>query len=75
MRFLRQVEVARTAHIGVMYMLAEYGTFALANTLAFGNINPPQLAMIPVGAACSLFGMGIGILIRRRRAHHAPDAE
>ena len=36
---------------GVMYMLAEYGTFALANTLAFGNINPPQLAMIPVGAA------------------------
>lgn len=59
---------------GVMYMLAEYGTFALANTLAFGNINPPQLVMIPVGAACSLLGMGIGILVRRTRGHHAPDA-
>ena len=59
---------------GVMYMLAEYGTFALANTLAFGNINPPQLAMIPVGAACSLLGMGIGILIRRIRGRHVSDA-
>ena len=59
---------------GVMYMLAEYGTFALANTLAFGNINPPQLVMIPVGAACSLLGMGIGILIRRIRGRHVSDA-
>ena len=41
---------------------------------AFGTINPPQLAMIPVGAACSLLGMGIGILIRRIRGRHASDA-
>lgn len=53
---------------GVMYMLAEYGTFAMANTVVTGNINPPQLIMIPLGAACSLIGMGIGTLIRRLRA-------
>lgn len=53
---------------GVMYMLAEYGTFAMANTVVTGNINPPQLIMIPLGAAHSLIGMGLGTLIRRINA-------
>ena len=30
--------------LGVMYMLAEYATFLLANTLAFGHINMPSWA-------------------------------
>lgn len=59
---------------GVMYMLAEYGTFAMANTVATGNINPPQLIMIPLGAACSLIGMAVGALIRRVRGHRSPGA-
>lgn len=57
---------------GVMYMLAEYGTFALANTVATGNINPPQFVLIPLGAVCSLVGMGVGALIRRGRGHRSP---
>lgn len=57
---------------GVMYMLAEYGTFAMANTVVTGNINPPQLVMIPLGAVHSLIGMAVGALIRRFRGHRSP---
>ena len=55
-----------------MYMLAEYGTFAMANTVATGNINPPQLVMIPLGAGHSLIRMAVGALIRRFRGHRSP---
>ena len=45
---------------GLMYMLAEYGTFSAANMVTFHKINVPEFIMIPVGAAISLIGMGIG---------------
>lgn len=54
---------------GVMYMLAEYATFSMANNLAFGKVNMPEASMVPAGAALSLVGMALGYLvfvIRRR---------
>ena len=54
---------------GIMYMLAEYATFSMANNLAFGKVNVPEASMVPAGAAISLVGMALGYLvfvIRRR---------
>ncbi|MDI9469625.1 MAG: helix-turn-helix transcriptional regulator [Bacillota bacterium] len=50
---------------GLMYMLAEYATFSLANMVAFQKLNIPYFGMIPVGAGISLLGLGIGSLLRR----------
>ena len=50
---------------GVMYMLAEYGTFsAAANMISFGKLNVPEFIMIPIGAVISLVGMGLGVGIK-----------
>ena len=49
---------------GLMYMLAEYGTFSAANMVAFQKINVPEFIMIPAGAVISLIGMGIGAGVR-----------
>ena len=48
---------------GVMYMLAEYATFSMANNLAFGKVNMPEASMVPAGAAISLVGMALGYLV------------
>ena len=45
---------------GLMYMLAEYMTFSLANSLAFGRVNMPEYSMILYGAVFSLAGLGAG---------------
>lgn len=45
---------------GVMYMLAEYGTFSAANMISFSKLNVPEFVMIPIGAGISLLGMGLG---------------
>ncbi len=50
---------------GVMYMLAEYATFSMANMTAFNKFNFPSIGMIPVGALISLLGMGIGVLAEK----------
>ncbi len=50
---------------GIMYTLAEYATFKLANTFAFGNFNLPNLTLLLVGVIISLAGLGIGTLVRR----------
>ena len=49
---------------GVMYMLAEYGTFSAANMISFGKLNVPEFIMIPIGAVISLVGMGLGVGIK-----------
>ena len=49
---------------GIMYMLAEYATFSMANNLAFDKVNAPEYRMILIGTAVSLAGMVIGYLIR-----------
>ena len=53
---------------GAMYMLAEYGTFSMANNLAFGKVNPPEWGMVIAGAIISAVGMLAGTLFRK--AHH-----
>ncbi len=50
---------------GIMYTLAEYATFKLANTFVFGNFNLPNLTLLLIGAIISLAGLGIGTLVRR----------
>ena len=54
---------------GLMYMLAEYGTFSAANMVSFDKFNLPSLGMIPVGAIISLLGIGLGTGIRKLRSH------
>ena len=53
-----------TIGFGLMYMLAEYGTFSAANMITFQKINLPEFIMIPIGTMVSLIGMGIGTGIR-----------
>lgn len=48
---------------GVMYMLAGYGTFSLANMKSFHKFNSPEFGMIIPGLIISLIGMGIGSAI------------
>jgi transcriptional regulator with XRE-family HTH domain len=52
---------------GVMYMLAEYGTFNIANMYAFDKVNLPRLEMLLIGDMISLIGLGIGTLIHKAR--------
>jgi len=47
---------------GVMYMLAEYATFSMANNVEFNKVNVPDLGMILIGAVFSLVGLVIGYL-------------
>lgn len=48
---------------GVMYMLAEYATFRMANNLLFNKVNMPEISMTLTGAAISLIGMALGYLV------------
>lgn len=52
---------------GVMYMLAEYGTFSLANMVAFRKLNMPDFGMLLVGAGIALAGMVIGIATKPKK--------
>ena len=40
---------ALTLFFGVMYMLAEYGTFAMANNIAFDKLNTPEWGLVVAG--------------------------
>ena len=50
---------------GVMHMLAEYGTFSMANmvNISFERINMPHFELVLVSAIISAVGLGIGSLI------------
>lgn len=52
---------------GVMYMLAEYGTFEMANNIAFDKLNSPDWGMIVAGSIISLIGMLVGSLMRKKK--------
>ena len=47
---------------GIMYMLAEYTTFSLANMTSFNKINLPEFRMIIPGAIISYLGIVIGLI-------------
>ena len=53
---------AFTLIFGVMYMLAEYGTFKMANNITFNKLNTPDWGMIAGGTIISAIGMLIGFL-------------
>ena len=58
---------AFTLFFGVMYMLAEYGTFKMANNIAFDKLNAPDWGMIVAGAIISAIGMLLGSLCNKKR--------
>ena len=58
---------AFTIFFGAMYMLAEYGTFKMANNIAFNKLNAPDLEMIVAGAIISAIGMLVGSLWNKKR--------
>ncbi len=49
---------------GIMYMLADYTTFSMADMLMVHRVNFPVLGMIPAGAVISLVGTGLRVGIR-----------
>lgn len=49
---------------GLMYMLALYATFSLANIVAFGNFYLPELTPVLLGALISALGLLIGTLVK-----------
>ena len=59
---------AFTLFFGVMYMLAEYGTFKMANNIAFNKFNAPEWGMVVAGAIISAIGMLLGSLLNQK--HH-----
>ena len=58
---------AFTIFFGAMYMLAEYGTFKMANNIAFNKLNAPDFGMIVAGAIISAIGMLVGSLWNKKR--------
>ena len=48
-------------------MLAEYGTFKIANNITFNKLNFPDLGMIVAGAIISAIGMLSGSLWNKKR--------
>ncbi len=58
---------AFTLFFGVMYMLAEYGTFAMANNIAFDKLNAPEWGLVVAGVIISAIGMLMGSLLKKKR--------
>lgn len=52
---------------GIMYMLAEYATFSMANMIAFDKINLPDFKLIIYGAIVSLIGLAIGSAVHQHK--------
>lgn len=53
--------------MGALYMLADYATFKAAGMADLRRVSPPNLALLPVGAAVSLTGLAAGTGMRRLR--------
>ena len=49
------------------YKDTEYGTFKMANNMAFNKLNAPDLGMIVAGAIISAIGMLVGSLWNKKR--------
>lgn len=64
--FLGKGKWGFTLFFGVMYMLAEYGTFKMANNIAVNKINAPDFGMIVAGAIISAIGILLGSLWKKK---------
>lgn len=53
-----------TMVMGIMYMLAGYGTFSMANMISFHKFNLPDFEMIIPGVIISSLGIAVGNGIR-----------
>ena len=58
---------------GVLYMLAPYATFSLANMASFEQLRLPEAAAMLPGILCAAAGMGIGCLVRRLKQRRRQD--
>lgn len=54
--------------LAVMFMLATYCTFDLANALAFDKVNLPDPGTLVPGAVLAALGFGLGLVVRRMRS-------
>ncbi|MDD6024310.1 MAG: helix-turn-helix transcriptional regulator [Oscillospiraceae bacterium] len=52
---------------GVLYMLADYGTFRVKHMAAIDKISAPHYEMILIGAIISLVGLGIGAILHKAK--------
>lgn len=50
---------------GLMYMLADFATFQLANAVAFDKVNWPELVQMLPGILCAAAGIAVGALARQ----------
>ena len=71
--FWRKGKWAFTFFFGIMYMLAEYGTFKMANNIAFNKLNAPEGGMIVAGVVISGIGMLVGSLCNKKRHNQNKD--
>lgn len=60
------------AILGIMHMLAEYGTFSMANNVSQHKVNAPEFGLILVGGIVSLIGLGAGFLLRKHKEKKHP---
>ena len=63
---------------GFMYMMAEYLTFSMSNTLAFHKLNAPRFSFLIAGTIISLIAMGFGHLgwfLKKKLAKSDQDDE
>src|SRR5699024_10608847 len=58
---------AFTIIFGAMYMLDEYGTFKMANNIAFNKLYVLDFGMIVAGSIISAIGMLLGSLWNKKR--------
>ena len=71
--FWRKGKWAFTFFFGIMYMFAGYGTFKMANNIAFNKLNAPEWGMIVAGVVISGIGMLVGSLCNKKRHNQNKD--
>ena len=54
---------------GILYAATIYMTFPLANNIAVGKLNTPDMSTLFIGIAISFLGIAIGNLIYIRKKH------
>ena len=57
----------------ITYMLAEYATFQIYNSLYFGKINLPRFEMIVAGGVVSILGLAVGRIFCRYKRKAGGD--
>lgn len=60
--YLGKLKYASPLFFGTMFMLLDYLTFSLANTVAFGKLNEPEAELFVAGTAISLISLIIGVV-------------